>query len=186
MKVEDKAVRLLQVTDIDEPDGCGKLDPIDIIIENHRPGVGEITIKCFGRSWTARWGAMSGMTVEEFVLDSDVWYLAKNFCPMLEAERRVESPDWHDCLLAEIIRMRQDKSWIFIEAADAREKWNKVKQHQADWGELNPDRDDEDAAFIEDILEDTWWDHVPMEPNPEYEYLLRIVSAVKQALKAVA
>jgi len=174
-------VRQLTVTDINELDGCGRLDSIDIIVQNYRPGVGEMTIKCFGRSWTARWSAMSSRSVEEFVLSSDVWYLAKNFDQQLEAQQRVEDPDWEEILKAKLIERRLEGDFA---REEARSLWNELEEWPTD---MDPEHIDEDMEMVEKVAGYycDWWELIPMEPNPKYEYLLRIISAVQQALKEV-
>lgn len=53
------------------------LDPISVYITNYAPGKGKITIDCFGNAWTAAWGAMGGLTVQEFLIESDNDYLIR-------------------------------------------------------------------------------------------------------------
>jgi hypothetical protein len=45
------------------------------MIENIQPGVGNITITCFGKSWTSYWGSMSDRSIQEFFVDCNDSYL---------------------------------------------------------------------------------------------------------------
>lgn len=74
MKIETEQVTCIHLTELEEE----RLDPIEIILRNYKPGCGEITIKCYKKAWTAGWGAMSGKRVEEFVTACDECYLISN------------------------------------------------------------------------------------------------------------
>lgn len=52
------------------------LDPVRVITENGDDGnQGMVTITCYGRAWTAYWGAMSSRSVREFFVSCDADYL---------------------------------------------------------------------------------------------------------------
>jgi hypothetical protein len=52
------------------------LDPIRVVIDQFGEGQqGMITITCYGRAWTAYWGAMATRSVREFFVSCDVPYL---------------------------------------------------------------------------------------------------------------
>lgn len=51
------------------------LDSITVFWQDFSPGCGEITVVCYGRAWTAYFGAMSGKTIKEFVDMAGIDYL---------------------------------------------------------------------------------------------------------------
>lgn len=53
------------------------LDPITVYLKDHGPGRGEITITCFGESWTNFWGAMGKETIRQFFATAETDYLMK-------------------------------------------------------------------------------------------------------------
>jgi hypothetical protein len=52
------------------------LDPITVVLQDVAPGKGRLIIECYGRAWTAFWGAMGDSCIEEFVLDVNAEYIA--------------------------------------------------------------------------------------------------------------
>lgn len=69
MKVEQKQVTQLTISDATD------LDPISVVIEDSAPGHGQIIITCYGRSWTAYWGGMSGDTLAQFFIRVSAGYI---------------------------------------------------------------------------------------------------------------
>ena len=65
--------------------GAERLDPIRVITVNLKPGQGRIDISCYGRAWTAYWGAMGEQTIEEFFMDCNPDYLLGNLVSGLPA-----------------------------------------------------------------------------------------------------
>ena len=68
-----------------------KHDPIYCYFEDFGPGVGRITIACYGDAWTAAWNAMGNRTVREFVAQCDPGYLSGNllqFCSGSKQRRK--------------------------------------------------------------------------------------------------
>lgn len=54
------------------------LDPVTVLMEDMKPGIGRITIICWGEVWTSFWGGMSGRSISQFFLAENSEYLAKN------------------------------------------------------------------------------------------------------------
>lgn len=52
------------------------LDPITVVLQDVAPGKGRLIIECYGRAWSAFWGAMGDRCIEEFVLSADAEYIA--------------------------------------------------------------------------------------------------------------
>ena len=71
MKVEisKNSVKNLKISEI------ANLDLVNVYLENIEPGKGRILIECYGKSWTAYWGAMSGLTIQAFFVKADNSYI---------------------------------------------------------------------------------------------------------------
>jgi hypothetical protein len=41
-----------------------------------------------------------------------------------------------------------------------------------------------EASLMQDLLGNEWWYRLPTKPNPDYQYLCRIITAIQQALAA--
>ena len=172
----DNQVVSFWIKNIEREPGFGTLDPIQVILKNYRPGVGEITVKCFGECWTAAWGAMGGESVEAFFVSCDDGYLINRLGSGISSDQRVEFPDWERDLKAKIIERRRED---LINREPAREMWKEVEE-----GVRMGYSEDEWHQLLYRITDDPeWWYHLPREPNPKYEYLKRIVQAVREGLK---
>ncbi len=63
--------RAFRITDVQA------LDPITVYLEDHEPGRGTLTVRCFDRAWTCYWGSMGGgATLAEFMRRVDAGYIA--------------------------------------------------------------------------------------------------------------
>lgn len=51
------------------------LDDIHVFWVNLSPGVGSVTITCYGCAWTCWFGAMRGQTIQQFFAEVDSYYL---------------------------------------------------------------------------------------------------------------
>lgn len=72
-------------------DGAPKLDRIHVFWLNVQPGVGYVTIICYGSAWTAYFGAMSEMSIQQFFARADPDYLVTNMhAPTLKEGKRHE------------------------------------------------------------------------------------------------
>ena len=67
------------------------LDPIYCYFEDVAPGVGRITIACFGDAWTGAWSGMGDRTVRQFVSESDSHYLASSLLQLRGANNRLRN-----------------------------------------------------------------------------------------------
>lgn len=59
-------------------EGAQALDPVTVLMEDIQPGVGRITIICWGKVWTSFWGGMSGDNIRQFILRTDDDYIASH------------------------------------------------------------------------------------------------------------
>jgi hypothetical protein len=56
--------------------GRMELDPVTAFLEDFEPGRGQLTLVCWGRSWTHFWGAMGdGATLREFLISASTGYI---------------------------------------------------------------------------------------------------------------
>lgn len=159
--------------------GAERLDPVRVMIENIEPGKGLLTIACFGESWNSYWGGMGGGTVQEFIKRVSNDYLIG----CLDRQLNSTVDDDNDANLqfvrAEIIKQRREGE---IHALEAREMWDEadgaddVKSHCCDHNIGN--------ALLNLFGHDEPW-HAPWPsvPNPKYQYLDRIINAVRYGLR---
>lgn len=169
--------------------GAPALDPITVVLEAPAPGQGKILIECWGKSWAASWGGMGERSINQFFCDMDEHYLAKNLSDIsgdivdadsikqgalreiiiLRRGRRVRSSVRPE----RMVRLGRDE----ITAKEARALWDEVEGARfGDDGWSNPD-------LMQRVFGTEWWYRLPSKPNPEYQYLCRIIRAVQQALK---
>ena len=85
---------------IDATDG---IDPIIVFWVNVEPGKGYVTVICYGSAWTAYFGSMGGLTIQQFFSEVDVDYLVTKMgnTPQLKRGKR------HDSYLARIVKVIQ-------------------------------------------------------------------------------
>lgn len=157
--------------------GAERLDPVRVMIENYEPGKGRITVTCYGQAWTGAWFAMGGDSVQEFIKRVSNEYLIGYFDPQLQSI----VDDDNDANLAfvkgEIIKLRREQE---IDGNEARSMWDEAI-----------DADDVKASccnyLVGDKLlnllgDDPWYAGWPTVPNPKYQYLDRILNAVRVGL----
>lgn len=158
--------------------GVSNLDPITVFLEDLEPGKGKITITCFGESWTAQWGAMrEGLTVAQFASRQSLDYIISCFDNNLSWEQYSPAQLMKEARKA-IICHRKNRVYskkiariLFEEARDL--------QQVPSMQEVHIDHSD----FMYEVFGEEWWEWVhPVESNPEYVYMERIVRAVQRAL----
>jgi hypothetical protein len=186
MKVEKSAVTKVLITDImGDPH---RLDPITVFLEDIESRKGRITIRCYNKAWTAYWGGMGDQTIDQFFCSCDEHYIAKNLSNIDDSI--TDSEAIADGARRQIIKMRRGesmkshlphgRSFRFgrndISAEEARRLWECIEYADFGndgWGE---------SALMQQIFGDEWWYRLPSKPNPEYQYLCRIIKAVQEAL----
>lgn len=134
--------------------GAKALDPISVILDDLEPRKGKITITCYGKAWTAYWGGMGERTIAQFFYSCDQHYLAGNL-----SDIRSEIPD--------VDKINEDilKAEITVDSVDHIE---------------NPQNNHE---LMVEVYGPDWYCNLPEKPNPNYQYLCRIILAVQEALK---
>lgn len=60
MKVESKKTTALKLTELES------LDPVTVIVDDLGPEQGKIFIECYGKAWSAYWGAMGSGGLAKF------------------------------------------------------------------------------------------------------------------------
>jgi len=173
VKVSQSNIQQLVITEV------ASLDPVKVMIENIKPGVGNITITCFGKSWTSYWGAMSDRTIQEFFIDCNDSYLIN--CLSRGIRSTIEGED-NEANIAfvkkEILKLRRENE---IDQFEAREYWDEadgaddVKDRVCSWHSH--------SSLRKVFGDEPWYANWPTVPNPDYEYLERIVQAVREAIK---
>lgn len=173
MKVTETKVQSLEITEVE------RLDPIRVMAENYEPGQGRITITCYGKAWTSAWFSMGGDTVQAFFIRVSNDYLIGNFSPQLNSEVEADNDVQLNFVKKEIIRLRRDGDLSHKEARKL-------------WGECECAEDVIEYVCSSGVSSPTglfdgepWYVHWPTVPNPEYQYLERILDAVREALKQV-
>lgn len=165
MKIESTNVRKIMVTEI------SGLDPIAIYLEDFGIGKGKIIITCYDQSWTSYWGGMGDRTISAFIKSCDNHYLAKNLSriPVYINDYDALKAD----MLKKIIEKRKARE---LNALDARYAYDNIDGYEEE--ELY--RDKQDLMTI--CYGDEWWCCIPEKINPEYVYLGKILTVVKEAL----
>lgn len=177
MKIERSEVTKLVITDIP------RLDPVTVFAEDIGPRQGKIVIECYGRSWSAYWGGMGERSIVEFFCSCNVGYIADRMTT--ERPTIVDETSIKEGALRKVIELRRGQflrnghriGRDEITREKARELWDDVDcasfGHDG-WGE---------SKLLGEIFGDEWWYSLPDKPNPNYEYLCRIIRAVQAALE---
>lgn len=175
LKVTTSAVTKLFI------EGAENLDPITVFLEDFEPKRGKITVSCWGKSWTAYWGGMwDGMKVGEFFTQLNAQYIIGYFAPQLRGSKFSG-----EALAAkarrEVLRLRRARD---LDEGEARELYDDAEDlenaESVDylWGGY--------SELMARLFGDEWWHAADdaTEPNPDYDYLCRIIKAVQQALSS--
>ncbi|MCS0235780.1 hypothetical protein NDJ81_00140 [Vibrio alginolyticus] len=173
MKLEQSNVIRLRLTELE------RLDPITVFLEHFGAHRGRITIECFGRSWSSFWPAM-GCQLEEFFIDSNDDYLAKNLASQLDS-------DIYDFDQLETHLKRRILANFFHRHID-RKKAEKLMEQVSDLDcSVMPCEEQvwlsDNARLLSEVYGEDWYYDLPKCDNPEYGYLCRIIQAVREGLK---
>lgn len=167
MNIRTETVKKLVVTNITG------LDPLSIYLEDYGLGRGKLVITCDGESWTRYWGAMGeNCALVDFIIGCDNSYLAKKLSTV---PSMIDNPDLLiSDMKKKIIEARKCDDF---NSKDARKYFDEVEDYEDRPDEMMGNHD-----LLYAIYGDEWWCCLPKEPNPQYEYLCRIINAVKEAL----
>ena len=177
MKITQSTVVKLTLTDMDD------LDPVTVVVEDICKGKGKIIIECFGKSWSAYWGGMGTRTLSEFFVSCYDEYLVNNLAPRL-VKYEPDYDQFRQEMRLKVCEMRRESA---ISKNLARELYS-----VEEWDEYVSDNPYEpisnpcsvcDSEF--DELDFDGFD-VPERVTSDYQYLLRIVGAVKEAFRSTS
>ncbi|BCE02954.1 hypothetical protein [Marinicellulosiphila megalodicopiae] len=180
MNIVDTAIRSLKIT------GVERLDPVSVYIEGYVQGKGKLTVECFGKSWSAFWGAIGKKTVEEFILSSDICYLANSLWDHSKEQYEDDLTGVTQYVRKTIIERRREE---FVCRDTARaiydiEDWEySMPQHPYDEFHKHDDLSEYQFIDAQSILENY---NIEQKQTSEYAYLNRIVSVVQDALKQLS
>lgn len=167
--------------------GVENLDPITVFLEDHEPGRGSITIRCHAKSWAASWGAMGkDRKVAQFVRSCGADYLIGAMVPMLQPTQ-FSGDELIKVAKRSVINRRRGRNgaeWNLddLDKRDARRLWSDIEHFLP-----NADSGPSLSAYgtlLTALFGDEWWHTADgaTEPNPDWQYLERILDAVQVAL----
>lgn len=172
MKVEQSNVVRLQLTELK------RLDPVTVFLEEFGPGRGRITIECFGQAWSSFWPAM-GCSLPEFFIDCNNDYLAKNLAQQMK-------PDIYDFDKLEQHLKREILRSFFHKKIDRNRAEALLRQASDIDCSVTQDEGNvwlsDNSKLLYDVLGDEWYYGLPMQENPDYTYLCRIIDNVRAGL----
>lgn len=169
MNIEKSEVTKYKLTNLD------RLDPITVICEDLGPRQGQIIIECYGESWSAYWGGMGSRNIIEFFCSCDEHYLAKKL-----SDLRGSIPDFEGIpkvARKQIIELRKEGD---IGKDQARELFDEAHNIVDEYSMR------ENSSLMFEVFGDDWHHLIPNKPDSDYEYLCRIINAVKDGLKQQA
>lgn len=157
--------------------GADRLDPVRVVIENIEPGRGLLTVTCFGKSWNAGWGSMGDCTVQAFINRVSNDYLIGCMAPQLRASTDDDNEANLIFVKKEIIKLRrqQEVGWI-----EARNMW--IEAENSDDVKESCCNFHLGRHLLNLFGDDPWYAAWPSVPNPDYQYLDRILNAVRVGL----
>jgi hypothetical protein len=176
------------------------LDPINVFIEDLGPGSGTLTLTCHDRSWTTGWNAMGDThTVARFIGRCDNDYLVNCLSRGLSATRFSGDALAKHARLSILARRRAaisrdqtslpkglaiwDGDGQALTCEEAREQYVAAEALESCQSLAECP-----ATLMAELFGEEWWfaaDNAT-EPNPSYRYLVRIVEALREAVKSLA
>lgn len=195
MKVETSQITKLLISDLmGQPH---KLDPITVILEDtgHRviqmdgksytTRQGKIIVECYGKSWSAYWGGMGDRTVAQFFSDEHSEYLIGSLAPSLRGSR-FSSDALVNMAKRVVLDCRRGRTAnhhpYSMDKEEARHLFDRIG-HDLSLVERE-DHCWNHSDLLSELFSDEWWHAAgdATEPNPDYQYLQRIVVAVQAGL----
>jgi hypothetical protein len=168
MRVETSTVTKLTISEI-----VG-LDPVCVILENFGPSRGQITVSCYGKSWTAFFGGCGDDGIASFIASVSADYLADKMHHGAREEWYMDKAK--DDAARSILEQRKRRDYS---KQDARRLWNELESwpqnQQEAWAA---------SARMQAVLGDEWWYAIPTRITHEYAYLLRVVEAAQAGIRS--
>ena len=168
-----------------------RLDPVTLFLEDlgvracptekdpdYWTAQGQLTVRCYGESWTAYWGGMGRRSVVEFIQDCNVEYLLNCLNRGLQSTKFcAQALQRH--ARGMVLKERRSGFW---DKEHARELWTNLSA-------LDGVNSQDSVYYHGDILEEVygqyWIEEIQqhcMAPNEDYDYLHRIVTAAKAGI----
>lgn len=165
MKVESSQAQMLTIT------GAKALDPIRVVMEDIEANKGRITISCFTQSWVAYWGGTGERSVAKFFSSCNEHYLAGCLAPNLRS-LLVDADSIRPAAIKVIREQRRSRE---LRAQEAREMFEAAESIDSDFWHH--------SEILQKVFGDDWRVCLPERPNPDYQYLCRIILAVQEAIR---
>lgn len=158
--------------------GIKHMDDITVIFEDYNEACGKTIIQTFDASWSYQWGGLAGRGMEEFFRTCGFEYLVNKLNPYEVNEEIDARGGVHKWIREGIIEARKEGC---LTKERAKEIWDEIE-----WCDIGDDSGSEiigHSGFpITEIFGDEWWYAIPKKKNPKYEYLERVVLAIREAL----
>lgn len=149
-----------------------ELGNITVFLEDLGPRKGQITIKCYNKTWSSFWGGMGDRTISKFFCSCDNHYLAKKLS---------DTP----CDISDYDGLRRKAKMAIGKRIKSKDITLKIGKTLL-WDLAECEIEHQDILTYNTLTRifDTpdWMFDVPTKPNHEYQYLLRVINAVKEAL----
>lgn len=168
MEIQRSTVEKLKITDVKN------LDHVSVFLEDLEPGKGKITIECYGKSWSNYWGGMGDRTISKFFCSANNDYIAGK----MDGSLRHNAVDEDSIPEHAKNHVKQLLSDFDIDDLEANELLSELNGWSGE--DLLQNRE-----ILSKIYGPDYWYSLPEIPNHEYEYLCRILNAVKAALKQI-
>lgn len=196
MRIERSTVTKLLISDLMNSEH--RLDPVTVFLEdlgnNSSDAIrvsnrGKIIIECYGKSWSSYWGGMGDRTVAQFFCDIGADYLVGCLAPQLNSSR-YSSDALVTLARKTIISRREDwrhrnHEFSWLDKEECRRLYDRTEELEgADTLEQAINWNGDLIGKIFDTTEPWHYADSATEPNPDYQYLCRIISAVQEALRA--
>jgi len=180
MRIERTNVTKLLISEVQD------IDPITVFLEDYEPGKGKITVTCWGQSWTAYWGGMSGDDVATFFCRVSAAYIIGYFAPQLHSTQFSGTAlvEKSKRVVLDCRRGRTAKHYpLSLDKEEARQLFDRIED---DLRHVErPDHCFAHSDLLSQLFGDEWHHDAgdATEPNPDYGYLERIIAAVQEALQ---
>lgn len=163
MKIKVSKTTKLLITDVKA------LDPVTVFLEDFEPRQGKITIECYGKSWSSCW-IVNDQTIAEFFVSCDNGYLSTNLSSISSSIPDNKALPARARKFIRHLRRNND-----ISHDTAREWFDEADQLSDGWQGYE--------RYMYDVFGEGWWYYLPEKENPDYEYLCRIINAVRDGLR---
>lgn len=172
MKIERAQIEKITISEV------ARLDPITVILEDLGHRQGQITVSCYGKSWTAYFGGCGDKGIAHFVgRDASADYLADRF--LSNAGEETTEPSLEAAQESVTKEILEDRRARRLTHTEARKHYDRI---QEDWPETMDGAWNSSSGILQKFLGEEWWYAIPNRPTHGYLYCKRIVEAVKAAI----